>query len=504
MRSILLLLIFLSAFSFAQDIEIHDTVVVYEPFDEIPSQAIFKVPVNFDESKLLTNIPDSIKSLAIEKIDLVYTLYKTNPDFDQIRLNHNRINAFSKQFPGADDPLIRWRTVGQSDAQNREAAQKMFHGFVIYYRPTPTEESIEKEIAWMDELLNETAEANVSVNTELTNEVNETVVDKKEKVIKAEDIRATSATASISSDENDSWPEDYIYDVGGVCYQTHKRDLCEGPFETKRVVDSLTDSPDFAWYRLDNYSLGRTCDKIYFAVMLDSCPGVAFKSVDVFKVDSSLIKAKWNKGQDYHVVSSVFERQPKWENVLVVMDVTGSMSPYTAQTMSWLKSTQDSSGVKAFVFFNDGNAKSDNIKRAGKVGGIYGIENSSFTDVYKEMKATMKKGGGGDRPENNVEALIQGTKDYPNAEEIIMIADNLSSPRDMTLIKDLNKPVHIILCGAKYSVNEDYLQLALDTGGSVHTIEEDLDSRNIQDGKKFIIGEETFVVKKGKMIKLEK
>jgi hypothetical protein len=86
----------------------------------------------------------------------------------------------------------------------------------------------------------------------------------------------------------------------------------------------------------------------------------------------------------------------------------------------------------------------------------------------------MSLGTGGDLVENDLEALIHAAKSYSTAGQIILIADNSSSPRDMQLIDSLSVPVRIVLCGALQGVNTSYLDLARATGGSVHTIEEDL------------------------------
>ena len=37
------------------------------------------------------------------------------------------------------------------------------------------------------------------------------------------------------------------------------------------------------------------------------------------------------------------------------------------------------------------------------------------------MKATMLKGGGGDFPENNIEALLKAEKDFPEMEYQVLI-----------------------------------------------------------------------------------
>ena len=86
----------------------------------------------------------------------------------------------------------------------------------------------------------------------------------------------------------------------------------------------------------------------------------------------------------------------------------------------------------------------------------------------------MNSGYGGDSPENDMEALLKAQKKLGTGSEIILIADNYSEVRDMALISKLTAPVHIILCGYEGAINEDYLEIAYKTGGSIHTIEQDI------------------------------
>ncbi len=86
-----------------------------------------------------------------------------------------------------------------------------------------------------------------------------------------------------------------------------------------------------------------------------------------------------------------------------------------------------------------------------------------------------------------------------------MLADNWSDMRDYNLRYQVNKPVRIILCGTKYGINPQYLNLAYITKGSVHTIEEDLDKLfELKNGATFILAGQTFVVSNGNIIPLAK
>jgi len=163
------------------------------------------------------------------------------------------------------------------------------------------------------------------------------------------------------------------------------------------------------------------------------------------------------------LIFHIFNRHPLWDNMLVVSDWTASMYVYGTQAVMWQKENLNENKIGNFVFFNDGNKKHNDKKMPGKTGGIYSVKANNMEKVIKTMRKVMDKGQGGDREENDIEALKYGIKKYDNAEEIILIADNKSELRDIGLVKELDKPVRIIICGtsALASVHEDYIRLAM-------------------------------------------
>jgi hypothetical protein len=197
-------------------------------------------------------------------------------------------------------------------------------------------------------------------------------------------------------------------------------------------------------------------------------------------------------------IFKVLERNKNWHNMVVVEDVTGSMGPYTAQLLVWNRLTFQTRKTTHFVFFNDGDDKLDSKKQIGSTGGIYYINAADVRDVESMAMKAMSKGSGGDAPENNIEALLQAIKDCPDC-ELVMIADNMANVKDISLLSQVNRPVHIILCGAKQAVNTEYLDIARSTKGSVHTIDDDLDDlMNLSEGQQFTIRHLHYVIRNGK------
>lgn len=205
------------------------------------------------------------------------------------------------------------------------------------------------------------------------------------------------------------------------------------------------------------------------------------------------------------VVSTVLKRNKHWNEMLICCDLTGSMSPYSAQLFIWHKLNMDKNKVQHFVFFNDGDMTPDSKKITGKTGGIYFSNANNFAELEKTAFNCMLHGGGGDAPENDIEALILALAKYPESKDIILIADNWANMRDYSLLTKVNRPIKIILCGTQLGINEQYLDLARQTKGSVHTIEQDLTNlMDLKEGQEIKIGKHTFIISKGQFLKVLK
>ncbi len=200
----------------------------------------------------------------------------------------------------------------------------------------------------------------------------------------------------------------------------------------------------------------------------------------------------------------VFNRNVNWKDMLVVCDVTGSMSPYTAQLLFWIKSNQRLKTFKQIVFFNDDEEKSNDQTVRLDESGIWTLESSNSDKVISTAFEAMKEGG---HYENDLEAICYAIKKYPeNKQNVVLIADNWETPCDMRLVEYLKKnkiPVRIVVCGVTDRLNIAYLELAYATGGSIHTMEQDLtEIAKIGEGKVFKIGEMRFRMSGGRFVQL--
>lgn len=93
-----------------------------------------KLPVDFAQDFLLhPEDLEKIKDKTIHHIDLVYTAYRTSPDFNQTDLNYRRMNALLAQISPKNKGSLDWKWVEQQGATTLTEAQKYFHGFVIHF-----------------------------------------------------------------------------------------------------------------------------------------------------------------------------------------------------------------------------------------------------------------------------------------------------------------------------------------------------------------------------------
>jgi hypothetical protein len=206
------------------------------------------------------------------------------------------------------------------------------------------------------------------------------------------------------------------------------------------------------------------------------------------------------------IAAALYRNRGRWKNKIIVTDLTGSMYPYLDQVLSWHVLDYNTSVNNQYLFFNDGDKTPDNEKIIGQIGGLYYTNGENLEDLTEKMLETMQGGSGADSPENDMEALINAIdRRKTNRTEIILIADNHSDIKDFKLLYQLKIPVRVILAGADYGVNEQYLELAFKTKGSVHTLEQDLENLyELNDGEYIKIGRFQYRAYGGKFLKMDK
>jgi hypothetical protein len=162
------------------------------------------------------------------------------------------------------------------------------------------------------------------------------------------------------------------------------------------------------------------------------------------------------------------------DSIVIVSDWTGSMYGHTLQVLSWQVNKNAKEKVMSYIFFNDGDGKYSQLKKVGETGGIYESPTPQVYPVLRTMGYVRGRGDGGDIPENDFEALLHAQKKYPTAKSLVLIADNYSSVRDSVLMDSINIPVQVVLArliirDRQFPINQNYVKIALKTGGSIHS-----------------------------------
>jgi len=419
-----------------------ERVEAYKLLSTNPAPVLVRMPFNSD-SILNPEVFARLRGIKAARIDLVYTAYREAKSFDQPLLNRGRLDSLLKYGPALlDDPLTEWHFVAQTGATTADSAAKLFHGFVIYPRKEVSEADSKIEMTFL-----------------------ETTMDSINCFLLKEDSICVIPTMRFKT----RWVP--------TGYYIPKSRLLQ-----KRGVKSLVKGSRYPYMEK---ALTRDTIIKYDSVR---CYGGPIDSrIFQYLPDSTVIK--------------VLERHPEWKNKLVVTDVTGSMSPYSAQLLVWYKLRKATADVKWFTFFNDGDNATDNRKTIGRTGGIYMLDGRKpYDDMQNTMQEAMRKGNGGDAPENNIEALLKGLEYCPECTDVIMIADNSAPVKDLMLLNKVNRPIKIVLCGADNGIiNAEYLDIARKTGGSVHLLNQDVtDLMKMNEGEMIELGTRRYKIINGK------
>lgn len=160
------------------------------------------------------------------------------------------------------------------------------------------------------------------------------------------------------------------------------------------------------------------------------------------------------------------------------------MYAYTTQLLVWQTQTRKNKDkIKHYVFFNDGDNKHTLEKVIGSTGGFYATQSNDIMEAIDMMDICKQNGAGGDFPENDIEAILYSLKTFPDTKEIVLVADNFSKVRDIELLEKVTVPVHVVITHLNNldDVNLDYLRIALQTEGTVHIHNSDLNIPSIRD-----------------------
>ena len=491
-------------------------------------QTPFAKPLIIDQSE-----QSQIIEATVLKVELVYTAYRSEASFDQNALNEKRLLSLQAQIPSLfSDYSIEWKLVEQTGCNSPATCNKLFHGFIVTTRAPYTEEDMKEEMAFLDELFKPAPPAPEADKVKVA--PSDSIMPEKAIIyseLNPADVKLAPEPAPDSKGFTPAYyptgnigllsrlnyylgrpgkadPEELYYarltiDQKGQVHSVELR-LEEGKGKSATALHKELGAGKWKPARMGTT---RVVDQVELKLIV-SHRGVGMEVDGIFvetprKSGSGLLRQVLRDS----TLLEVFARHDDWNDMSIVGDLTGSMSPYTAQILLWHKLNVESntSRTKHFTFFNDGDSKPNKSKKAGSTGGIYHDIGDSFEDVQKLAKKCMSGGNGGDTEENNIEALISAMKNCPECKEFVLIADNFATPRDMKLLDQVTKPVRVIVCGGGSNINPAYLQIAYKTGGSVHTLKSDLDELvDKSEGSKFEFEGVSYQIKAGEIVPLSR
>ncbi|MFD1144304.1 hypothetical protein ACFQ4C_24470 [Larkinella insperata] len=190
-------------------------------------------------------------------------------------------------------------------------------------------------------------------------------------------------------------------------------------------------------------------------------------------------------GTDSTTYRVLTRNRQKWPNAVVVCDFTTSMTPYSTQLYAWLKRNAQHSAIKGTVLFTDCDSLGRETRPGGPAGQLFVTTEPDPARALPTFLAAYRNTlRNANEAENDVEALLFAQKRFPNADHLILIADIDNPVKDLALLDQVTKPVHVILCGRDWDSTQafhpDFYTIARRTNGSLHTLEDDLDPSRLQ------------------------
>ncbi len=401
----------------------------------------------------------------ILSVDLLFSDFPANQTLKP--LNKKRLQNLIQLLPFLiQQNGVRWQVFRQTDGKDKESSQNLLHGFMINYRAAPTKEGTEKEIVYLKELV--------------------ALLPQPVVVVPAKAVPKLHYWDMIYGGDGE---QTRFYNDRPIKSIIDNREAKLEPGDFILALTPISANNKRLLNEVERRRYGKK-DSIYLvlgpAIKFDTHQkDIAKPTMEVRLPDSTVMKVL---------------TRTKLKQALVVTDVTASMSAYTGQFLYWLGKSELKRNISYVVCFNDGDDMPTEKKQLGNTGGVYGQPFKSVMQVSELMENTMNKGSGGDTPENVCEALIKAIGMCPSCEDVVLVADNWAPARDIELVKQIKKPVKVILCGNLTGIVTDYITIALETGGSLHFMNDDIvDLSPLKEGKSILIKGRNYMTVNGKV-----
>ena len=476
------------------------------------------LPCEFSGSTFdIETVKSTLKNIAVVKIYYVNTSYRSSPTFDQRALDVKRFHWLNAQFPEFfADPIIEWEVVEQRGCSTSEEGVTFFHGFVLVHRPALTEENRNKEIdalltfiehpeegykePMLDPLVNTLNQPSSSTSTATPKKIEEKNTFAKFKTGEYALYKHFQQTLinspGINRDRLDLWVKVSfnVSEAGEISNLTFLEDY---PLSASdRVKNAFQSMPKWEPETENGQAVSTTIRLDIRVSYSGEVNGIYLRNgvrpeFDEYELGLTEYKTKeeFEEAQKTMHESGVYvslEHLDSTKHFALVMDVTGSMGSSIAAMLSWIKQNDASLPFSSFTFFNDGDNKDSSAKPIGKAGGIYSTR--SIHEVIQVVETAMRKGSGGpELSENDMEAVLKAIEIDPTATDILLIGDNYSDIRDIRLLDNVSKPVHVLLCAAPTKIRTEYLDIAKQTGGKFYLNGEIIDLSKVLDGETLVL-----------------
>lgn len=454
--------------------------------DNTASTTLIPSEFSSDDVTKIALDPDHI---SIVKIYYIYTAYRKNPRFDQNQLDYDRMQHLKTNFPFLfTDPLIEWEVVEQTGCSDYKNGNSFFHGFVLVHRPnsdTARREEIERllevlnnpELDYPEPMLDLIApQLNLLDTSELIipeNTSTENAIYKKGDYALYQYLQKELYPKGIGEKREDLWVEtlveiDKAGRVGIIQFEGDYPDyITDELSETLRTMEEWNPAKKngeaiSSEVRLSiRVSYSRSVNGMFTREGLK--PSFIADTQQNGLISEEEINEREGLAAKSNSVYRGMELLDSTTKLALVMDVTGSMAPNIAAMKRWIEKNHDKVPFTSYSFYNDGDNKPTSQKKKGETGGIY--TTLSFEDINETINTAIIAGSGGEISEADIEAILYAIEHDSDCEEILLIGDNYSDIRDISLLKDLNKKVNVLLCSAPKSIRTEYLKLVKETGG---------------------------------------
>jgi hypothetical protein len=236
-----------------------------------------------------------------------------------------------------------------------------------------------------------------------------------------------------------------------------------------------------------------------------------FKLIETnIKKVAQMDKEALTANQNYYTeigdeIKSIFYRnKDQWSQKRIIANIDCSMYQYVDELMVWNYSNESEQKNNSYWLFNGFNyGGGHDGEDSPRSRGIFHVPQNNVEGFFTTIDKIVNFSCRGSRLENVVEALILGAEGKTPEEDLLFIADNYSDVKDLDKLKDLKVPVHVLLTASEYGVNENYLEIAYQSGGSVHTTNQDIDAEQLKalkNGDQLSIGKFSYKFYKGKFL----